>query len=172
MGIKGQDSSDLSTPGYWDNKYCRHFDENATDDQGVERPSHEWLGSYKELEPFFRTHLMRVFRVDDDPLILHLGSGDSLVPRELLEQGYKSQVCVDFSPVVVAKMSARDAGTGIRWKQMDLRHMDDMPDKSVDVAFDKSTLDAMIHGSPWNPPDEVKNSTSTYLREVSMIAYN
>lgn len=40
-------------------------------------------------------------------------------------------------------------------------------DSSVDVAFDKSTLDAMIFGSPWNPPAEVRENTARYLGEVS-----
>lgn len=54
---------------------------------------------------------------------------------------------------------------GLEWKQMDVRNMD-IPDKSIDVAFDKGTLDAMIHGSPWSPPSEVKENTSKYMKEV------
>lgn len=55
---------------------------------------------------------------------------------------------------------------GIEWKEMDVRNMVGIADRSVDVAFDKGTLDAMIHGSPWSPPDEVKDNTARYLREV------
>ena len=55
---------------------------------------------------------------------------------------------------------------------MDVRAMADIADKSVDVAFDKATLDAMIHGSPWNPPDKVKSDTGAYLREVSHYLTN
>lgn len=44
--------------------------------------------------------------------------------------------------------------------------MDSVASGSVDVAFDKSGLDAMIHGSPWNPPQEVRDTTAAYLREV------
>ena len=44
--------------------------------------------------------------------------------------------------------------------------MDDISTDSVDVAFDKGTLDAMIYGSPWDPPDEVLDSTGRYIREV------
>jgi hypothetical protein len=40
--------------------------------------------------------------------------------------------------------------------------------KSVDVAFDKGTLDAMIHGSPWSPPDEVLENSGRYINEVSL----
>lgn len=44
--------------------------------------------------------------------------------------------------------------------------MDGIPDKSIDVAFDKATLDAMIHGSPWSPPPGVVERTGAYMREV------
>ena len=67
---------------------------------------------------------------------------------------------------------------GIEWRRLDVRDMvtalDDaapdagIADVSVDVAFDKSTLDAMVFGSPWNPPTEVKENTERYLKEVCL----
>jgi EEF1A lysine methyltransferase 4 len=56
---------------------------------------------------------------------------------------------------------------GIEWKQMDVRGMEDLLPHSIDVAFDKGTLDAMIYGSGWDPPDEVRENTGRYMREVS-----
>ncbi|KAL8901699.1 MAG: hypothetical protein Q9207_005068 [Kuettlingeria erythrocarpa] len=67
-------------------------------------------------------------------------------------------------------MSKRDSGTeGIEWMQADVRQMDLIPSESVDIAFDKGTLDAMIHGSPWDPPDEVLDSTGRCIREVFRV---
>jgi O-glycosyl hydrolase len=87
---------------------------------------------------------------------------------DLIKKGYTNQLCVDFSEVVVDKMSKRDTDEkGIEWKRLDVRQMDDIASKSLDVAFDKGTLDAMIYGSPWTPPDDVKDNTSRYMREVS-----
>jgi hypothetical protein len=81
--------------------------------------------------------------------------------------GYKDQVCVDFSTVVVQAMLLRHENVGgITWKHADVRCMDQIPSESVDVAFDKGTLDAMIYGSPWDPPDEVLDNTGRYVREV------
>lgn len=57
---------------------------------------------------------------------------------------------------------------GITWKQADVRQMNDIPSESVDVAFDKGTLDVWIHGSLWNPPDDVLANTGRYVREVRM----
>ena len=56
---------------------------------------------------------------------------------------------------------------GITWMFADVRQMDEILSDSVDIAFDKGTLDAMIFGSPWDPPGEVLNNTSRYIREVS-----
>ena len=67
----------------------------------------------------------------------------------------------------MAKRHSQDEG--VRWQWADVRDMPDIADGSFDVAFDKGTLDAMIHGSPWSPPDDVKENTSQYIREVSLI---
>jgi EEF1A lysine methyltransferase 4 len=47
--------------------------------------------------------------------------------------------------------------------------VDSIPSSSIDVAFDKGTLDAMIHGSPWSPPDDVKDNSGRYLQEVHRV---
>lgn len=56
----------------------------------------------------------------------------------------------------------------VKWTVGDVRDMTDIESRSIDVAFDKGTLDAMIHGSPWSPPDEVLDNTGCYINEVSL----
>jgi hypothetical protein len=69
-------------------------------------------------------------------------------------------------------MRARHAEEkGIEWRWADVRDMKEVASDSVDVAFDKGTLDAMIHGSPWSPPDQVLSDTSRYMREVGCAVY-
>jgi len=88
------------------------------------------------------------------------------VPHELHELGYRSQVCVDFSEIVVEQMKEKYMqDEGIEWQCADVRALP-LEDQTVDVAFDKGTLDAMIFGSPWDPPDQVKENTSKYINEV------
>jgi hypothetical protein len=71
---------------------------------------------------------------------------------------------------VVEMMTERWKGkSGIKWEQMDVREMTGVADKSVRVAFDKGTFDAMIHGSPWSPPPDVKDNTGRYLKEVHRV---
>lgn len=63
-------------------------------------------------------------------------------------------------------MSAKN-DPNITWQWADIRSMPELGSKTIDVAFDKGTMDAMIHGSPWSPPDDVLENTSRYLTEVS-----
>ncbi|UKZ78467.1 hypothetical protein TrVFT333_006207 [Trichoderma virens FT-333] len=136
----------LAYSSYWDNGYSK---------SDGEKPTHEWYRSFSELKTFFQDNLFsqQSLKAEDNPMILHLGSGDSVIPAELAVRGYKHQLCVDFSRVVVEFMAERHSKIeGIEWKHMDVRDMADIPDKSIDVAFDKGTLDVMIYGSPWSPP--------------------
>ena len=154
--MSSKEAAALSTAQYWDERYAS-------------KDSHEWLKSYLALTPFFEKHLFATRPFDSR--ILHLGSGDSEIPAELAQYGYRDQLCVDFSSVVVDQMSTLDAKRwGIHWIKADVRGMREIPDESIDVAFDKSTLDAMIHGSPWHPPEDVVDNTRKYMDEVIIVA--
>ncbi|RMZ90803.1 hypothetical protein DV736_g1964, partial [Chaetothyriales sp. CBS 134916] len=133
----------LAHSEYWDERYGK---------VGPDEQVHEWFRSFNDLAPFFDRHLFRT------------------IPEELSRKGYKNQICLDFSPVVVETMSRRHRDIeGITWQHADVRQMDQISSESVDVAFDKGTLDAMIYGSPWDPPDEVLDNTGRYVGEVFRI---
>ncbi|KAK6441300.1 hypothetical protein LTR95_002467 [Oleoguttula sp. CCFEE 5521] len=151
----------LATPEYWNSRY-----EKSASDQ----PTHEWFRSFEALKPFLEPHLYVPFPAENNPRIVHLGSGDSTVPADLGKRGYVNQLCVDFSQIVVDLMSKRhECISGISWQWADVRDLSDVVSESVDVAFDKGTLDAFIHGSPWDPPDEVKESTGRYMQAVHRV---
>jgi SAM-dependent methyltransferase len=149
----------LATPEYWDSRYAQSNGED---------PTHEWFRSYEALEPFFKENLFATKPPDSQPKIVHLGTGDSTIPADLAARGYTNQLCLDFSDTALELMRARHAEEkGIEWRWADVRAMEEtVASGSVDVAFDKGTLDAMIHGSPWSPPDQVLSDTSRYMREV------
>lgn len=44
--------------------------------------------------------------------------------------------------------------------------MDQIPSGSIDFTFGKVTLDVMIYGSPWDPPEEVFESTRWYIQQI------
>ncbi|KAJ7855034.1 S-adenosyl-L-methionine-dependent methyltransferase [Mycena olivaceomarginata] len=135
---------ELSRADYWDERYRGDDSKDAT---------FEWFKSFSNLESLFSKCLPKP--AGAFPRILHLGCGNSVL-------------CVDFSSVVIEDMAARfkDKG-GISWKVEDVRQMSSIPDNDVDVAVDKGTLDAMLWGSLWDPPDEVKDNTRRYIDEVA-----
>ncbi|CAK7275232.1 hypothetical protein SEPCBS57363_006575 [Sporothrix epigloea] len=170
----------LSHAEFWDGRYAEAKWSSGTNGNGIKAhsslsietaaPTHEWFRTYSDLEPFLRKVLFDCpsYRPVDNPRILHLGCGDSVVPAALEEREYRDQLCVDFSTTVITLMQKRYAGRTMQWRTMDVREMDLGP-ANIDVAFDKGTLDAMIHGSPWSPPDEVLDNTGRYLREVYRV---
>jgi hypothetical protein len=170
------EAAKLGHAEFWDERYAKAEDGS--------KPTHEWFRDFQSLEPFFAKHLFETRTIESNPRILHLGSGDSVrilgliakgvtlmtqqtIPYDLLQRGYSNQLCLDFSAVVVDLMKSRHEAKEVEWRVGDVRDMLSVPDKSIDVAFDKGTLDAMIHGSPWSPPDEVLENTGRYMKEVS-----
>jgi hypothetical protein len=68
-------------------------------------------------------------------------------------------------------MKSRHEGqNGVTFQVGDVRDMKDIETGSIDVAFDKGTLDAMIFGSPWSPPEETLGNSGKYMKEVSTPA--
>lgn len=65
-------------------------------------------------------------------------------------------------------MRAKYAALGQAWRVMDIRALE-LPDESVDVAIDKLTMDAMIHGSCWDPPQDVLDNVGRYVDEVARV---
>ncbi|KIV80596.1 hypothetical protein PV11_08087 [Exophiala sideris] len=152
---------DISLASFWDERYTK---------SSGETPTHEWFKTFESLKPFFQEHLLDKRPAETNPCILQLGCGDSTVPADLWNLGYRNQICIDFSTVVIQKMSERHAEkAGIKWMYGDVRDMPAIPDASVDVAVDKGTLDAMVSGSPWDPPEQVKSNIRRYVDEVTRI---
>ena len=59
----------LAYPEYWDERY---------NEVGPEKQVHEWFRSFDELVPFLNRHLFQEHGPETAPMILHLGSGDSV----------------------------------------------------------------------------------------------
>ncbi|KAF2500169.1 S-adenosyl-L-methionine-dependent methyltransferase [Lophium mytilinum] len=152
---------ELALPSFWDQRYLN---------SDGEHPTHEWFKTFESLKPFFTKHLLAKKAPDTSPCILHLGCGDSTIPIDLLSLGYENQTCIDFSSVVIQLMSQRHADKPkLKWAVGDVQDMPQILTGAVDVAFDKGTLDAMISGSLWDPPDPVKTMIKRYIDEVVRV---
>jgi hypothetical protein len=84
---------------------------------------------------------------------------------DLYDLGYTNQTSIDFSRVAIDAMKSKYSHMETRWCVMDVRCLE-LPNGSVDVAIDKGTLDAMIHGSLWDPPEDVRCNVGKYVDEV------
>jgi DNA modification methylase len=69
---------------------------------------------------------------------------------------------------VISKMKDANEIENIEYREMDAFNMEGIPDKSIDVAFDKGMMDSLIDGDPWNPGPEVRRDTRNYQKEVGI----
>ncbi|CAD6440197.1 e348e4a1-4fd9-45a3-b1eb-fc42f559b4e1 [Sclerotinia trifoliorum] len=172
---------ELSHPSYWDNRYAGKFDpetEEVIRDEGEEDvaakkeiESFEWFKDFQSLKPFFEKHLPSPGEDKEErkgPRVLHLGCGNSTLTYDLHIDGYRNQISVDFSEVVIQRMSKKYSDLNTTWTVMDVRNMK-LEDGEIDVAIDKGTLDAMIHGSMWDPPQDVRENVGRYVDEVARV---
>jgi ubiquinone/menaquinone biosynthesis C-methylase UbiE len=60
------------------------------------------------------------------------------------------------------------AHLNLDWKVMDVRNVEFL-DSSFDVAIEKSTLDALLDGSLWDPEGDVKAHAKAYADEVARV---
>ncbi|TEY86638.1 hypothetical protein BOTCAL_0005g00600 [Botryotinia calthae] len=175
---------ELSLPSYWDNRYAGKLDpeieeiihdDGNEDEESVaankEIESFEWFKDFLSLKPFFEKHLPSPGENSEEgsgPRVLHLGCGNSTLTHDLDTIGYRNQISVDFSEVVIQRMSDKYSGLNTTWTVMDVRDMK-LKDGEIDVAIYKGTLDAMIHGSMWDSPKEVRENLGRYIDEVARV---
>ncbi|KAI9054370.1 hypothetical protein LZ554_001533 [Drepanopeziza brunnea f. sp. 'monogermtubi'] len=152
----------LSRPEFWDSRYAA---EKGETDEGADMKSFEWFRDFGKLKRFFETWLPAP---GGSEVLLHLGCGNSTLTHDLYREGYKHQICVDFSQVVINAMKAKYAELGQLWIVMDVRKLE-LADDTIDVAIDKGTLDAFIHGSMWDPPQDVRTNVGAYVDEVARV---
>ncbi|RDW66924.1 hypothetical protein BP5796_09673 [Coleophoma crateriformis] len=164
MAMSERELKELADPKYWDERYIKEREKNGEDSEAT-LESFEWFRDFQKLRPFFETNLPSP---QSECHILHLGCGNSTLTADLHALGYTNQTSVDFSHVVIDAMKIKYSDLDTRWKFMDVRDLQ-LPDASVDVAIDKGTLDAMIHGSLWDPPEDVRENVGKYVQEVGRV---
>ncbi|KAH7346475.1 S-adenosyl-L-methionine-dependent methyltransferase [Rhexocercosporidium sp. MPI-PUGE-AT-0058] len=157
---------ELCRPEFWDNRYAGQLtDDNGAELTGTDMPSYEWFRDYHKLRAFFQKWLPSP---GGEEVVLHLGCGNSTLTSDLYSEGYKHQINVDFSEVVINAMMTKYASLGQIWSVMDVRQLE-FQDASIDAAIDKSTLDAFLHGSLWNPPEDVREYVGAYVDQVARV---
>ncbi|KAK8806140.1 hypothetical protein WA171_007225, partial [Blastocystis sp. BT1] len=112
---------------YWDNRYASKME------------SFEWVIGYESLKAF---DIDRFIKKDDS--ILFPGCGNSLITRDMYEDGYHNLTAIDISDVVIQQMKERDKDYPlIQYTIMDCFNLS-FPTDSFDVVIDKSTIDTFL----------------------------
>lgn len=122
---------DFGNPQYWEEHY-------AAEDGEV----FDWLGNFE----LFRDHVLGATGGDKHAAIVDLGCGTSRFLEELHDEGFSNLAGVDISRVAVDAMRRRNLATrpSIRWLQADALDLGAaLPDGSVDLLIDKTTMDAV-----------------------------
>lgn len=161
--VKEDELIELAHPEYWNERYTSEQETGQDGTQPVD--SYEWFRNFETLRPFFAEHLPAS---SSRCHVLQLGCGSSTLTADLHALGYTNQTSVDFSQVIIDAMKSKYSHLESRWCVMDVRYLE-LSDGSVDMAIDKGTLDAMIHGSLWDPPDDVRCNVGKYVNEVARV---
>lgn len=137
-------------PRYWDARYS----EAAT--------TYDWLQDYSNIKD-----ALHRFLGSNACKILHVGCGNSKLPEQLYDDGFKNIVNVDNSSVVISQMKSRNATNRpeLQWVVGDATALC-FQDASFDVALDKSVLDTFACG------DDAAGVCAKYLGEVKRLLKN
>ncbi|KAL4256993.1 S-adenosyl-L-methionine-dependent methyltransferase superfamily protein [Pleurotus pulmonarius] len=140
---------------YWDQRYSQ------------EAEDFDWFKSYGEISSTIHEIIP-----DKSARILMLGCGNSKLPEEMYDDGYKNIVNIDYSQVIIDKMQRRhvEQRPELTWLEMDIRDLK-FADNVFDVAIDKGTMDAMMtsKGDVWDPPAQVIEDCDREVTEVVRV---
>ncbi|KWU44291.1 S-adenosyl-L-methionine-dependent methyltransferase [Rhodotorula sp. JG-1b] len=151
-----QKNAEYGTQQYWDERYAQEADDGSFD----------WCKTYADIK-----HLVNRFVPNKDSRIVMLGCGNSTLSRDMYDDGYRNIANIDYSPVVIEKMARVNADReGMTWTVGDVRKLP-FEDQSIDVCFDKATLDAMLTSEkdPWNPPPQAVADVKGEVDEVIRV---
>ena len=131
---------------YWDKRYETETTETF-----------DWFKTFNDL-PI----LQQLIPIDSK--ILHVGCGNSTLPVEMNDFGYKFITNLDYSKVLIEKMKAKYPE--LEWVEGDIFDLEQYRD--YDIVLDKGTLDALltVPHDPWNPDNEILDQVSQYMNQV------
>ena len=116
---------------YWEDRY-----------KSCEDPTFDWLEDYSSL----KTIISDLNINKETGTVLNLGCGNSEMSEEMYDAGYHNIVNIDISHNVIKYMKERNKQRPkMTFCQMDVRDIK-LESNSVDLAIDKSTIDALLCG--------------------------
>lgn len=119
---------------YWETRY-------ATSSMDSDK-TYDWLLGWDDVSNLLET----IAPYDSHTTVLHLGCGNSTMPEEMYEAGYRQQTCIDISPSVIAHMEARSRSRpSMQWIIADCTDLTAvLASESFDLVIDKGTIDSFF----------------------------
>ncbi|XP_022709153.1 endothelin-converting enzyme 2-like isoform X5 [Varroa jacobsoni] len=130
---------DYLSKGYWNLRY-------------ISEDNFEWCKGYQEFKPLITKYVGKNDRV------LILGCGNSSLGAEMFSDGFQNIINIDFSEVVIEKMTKRYPQ--MQWFCKDMRTLEGDADLGqFDVIIEKGTLDVLFvkDKSPWEASPTTKH---------------
>ncbi|ETV65834.1 hypothetical protein H257_17561 [Aphanomyces astaci] len=140
---------------YWDSRF-------------ESEESYDWLARFKDVASLIDQYVQKNHR------ILVVGCGNSTFSIDLYEAGYTNIINLDFSSVVIERMSAKYSTSHplMTWVVGDMLKLNEsFPPHSFDVVIDKAAMDALMveGGDTWSPADHVLANADAMCSGVHSI---
>lgn len=139
---------------------------NYWNDRFQEEEKYDWLVEYQHVS----NDLEPLLNFTDN--ILVVGCGNSTFSRDLYNAGFTNVTNIDYSGVVIDKMSQSHANDCplMKWVEMDMTQMT-FPNHTFDVVIDKAAMDALVveEGDVWDPEQstiDIVHKMSCEVRRV------
>lgn len=131
-----------------------------------EEENYEWLVNWSKVKDIIKPYLTPSSR------ILIVGCGNSSFSADIYDEGFENITNIDFSSVVIQKMSAvhSEKRPNMKWIEMDMTKLQ-FPENSFDIVLDKAAMDALVvdEGDVWNPKEEVITSVDAMCQCVGKV---
>ena len=133
---------------YWEERY-----------KSSENTTFDWLENYSSLKDII--YSLNISK--ENGQILNLGCGNSEFSENMYDDGYKNIKNIDISNNVIKNMKERNKERiGMTYEVMDVRDLK-YEDNSIDLAVDKSTIDALLCG------DDAFINVAKMIKEVQRV---
>jgi len=117
-------------PKYWETRYKEQ-----------KETTFDWLEDYDTLK-----QIIDDFKLGKESKVLVLGCGNAEFSEDMYDDGYTNIYNIDISENVIKQMKDRNISRPkMIYEVMDIRDLK-YPDKSFEIAIDKSTIDALLCG--------------------------
>ena len=145
-------NEEYKSKDYWDRRF-------------EQEDEYEWLVQFNDVRHTLETLLQSEHR------ILVVGCGNSRFSADLYDAGFRNIVNIDYSEVVIHKMSELNADRcEMRWDVMDMTQLT-FGDAFFDVVIDKAAMDAIMvdEGDVWYPEQAVIDTAHKMCKEIARV---